>query len=117
MPLKVRKNRAPQPPDTCPLSACMAVIGGAWTANVVWYLGAGPRRFSELKGDLAPVSARVLTRRLRELEDAGVVQRHAMATSPPSVEYTLSELGRELLPAIEAIVAVGHRLKARAAAA
>lgn len=89
----------------------MAVIGGAWTPNVIWSLRAGPRRFNELRSDIPPISAKVLTTRLRELEARGVVLRQVMPTSPPSVEYSLSELGAELIPAIEAIVHVGHNLK------
>lgn len=117
MPLKVRKNRSPEPPEACPLMTCMAILGGAWTPNIIWYLRAGPRRFSELRGDLATVSAKMLTARLRELEAKGVVAREVKPTSPPSVEYALTAHGRELVPAIEAIVDVGHRLKQRAAAA
>lgn len=115
LPLKVRKNRSPAPPPTCPLSQCMAVLGGAWTPNVIWYLSGGPRRFSELRVDIPKVSAKVLTMRLRALESKGVVRREVKPTSPPSVEYSLTELGRELVPAIDAIVAVGHKLKEKAA--
>jgi DNA-binding HxlR family transcriptional regulator len=116
MPLRVRRNRAPTPPESCPLTECMALLGGAWTPNVIWYLSAGARRFSELKGDISPITARVLTKRLRELERHGVVMRRAAPTSPPSVEYELTDLGGELLPAIQAIVRVGERLKQIAAA-
>ncbi|MEQ8813180.1 MAG: helix-turn-helix domain-containing protein [Thalassobaculum sp.] len=111
MPLKVRRNRSPQPPPSCPLTECMGIIGGAWTVNVIWSLRAGPRRFSELRVDIPPVSPKVLTARLRELEARGVLRREVKPTSPPSVEYSLTALGGELVPAIEAIVEVGHRLK------
>lgn len=89
----------------------MKFLGGAWTPNIIWYLGTGPRRFSELKHDLKGISAKVLTQRLRYLVDIGVLKRTEMPTSPPTVEYELTELGSELKPAIEAIVSVGHRLK------
>lgn len=115
MALKVRKNRSPAPPLTCPLTECMAVLGGAWTPNIIWYLSGGPRRFSELRLDIPGVSAKMLTARLRELEAKGVVLREVKPTSPPSVEYSLTDLGQELVPAINAIVEVGHRLKGRAA--
>ncbi|MCX8507307.1 MAG: helix-turn-helix domain-containing protein [Rhodobacteraceae bacterium] len=114
MALKIRKNRSPRP--LCPLGECMSVLGGAWAPNVIWYLSAGPRRFSELRQDIGDVSAKVLTQRLRELEERGVILRRVMPTSPPSVEYELTELGREFRPVIESIVAAGHRLKARTAA-
>lgn len=114
MGLKVRKNRSPPPPETCDLTECMAVIAGAWAPNVIWQLRAGPRRFSELRIDIPPVSAKVLSQRLRELESRGVVRREVRPTSPPSVEYSLTPMGEELLPALAAIVEVGHRLKAAA---
>ncbi len=93
------------------LKYCMGFLGGAWTPNVIWYLSAGPRRFSELKKDLDGVSAKMLTQRLRHLEELGVVHRQAINTSPPTIEYSLTEIGSELKPAIEAIASVGHRLK------
>lgn len=111
MALKLRKNKSPAPPLSCPLTECMAVIGGAWTVNVIWHLRAGPRRFSELRVDIPPISPKVLTTRLRELEERGVVARAVKPTSPPSVEYSLTDLGQELVPAIEAIVHVGEKLK------
>jgi len=108
-----RKNKVNLPPEECPLHLCMGVIGGRWAPAIIWYLSLGPRRFSELKDDVQGVSAKVLTTRLKTLEADGVINREVMPTSPPSVEYSLTELGLELKPAIEAIVAVGHRLKER----
>jgi DNA-binding HxlR family transcriptional regulator len=89
----------------------MAFLGGAWTPNVVWYLREGPRRFNELRGDIPGISAKVLSTRLQRLASEGIVTRTVMPTSPPTVEYELTDLGRELLPAVDAIVDVGHRLK------
>jgi DNA-binding HxlR family transcriptional regulator len=109
--LKRRLNHVPPPPERCALALCLHYISGAWTANVLWYLGHQPRRFTELKADLPGVSSKVLTQRLRRLERDGLVQRNALHTSPPSVEYALTELGRELQPALAALVAVGHRIK------
>lgn len=93
------------------LTECMAVIAGAWAPNVIWSLRQGPRRFNELRQDIPPISAKVLSARVKELEERGVVRRQVKATSPPSVEYELTELGAELIPALDAIVQVGHRLK------
>lgn len=111
MPLKMTKNRSPQPPEPCMLTECMAVIAGAWAPNVIWCLRAGPRRFNELRADIPPISAKVLSTRLSELEARGVLTREVRPTSPPSTEYALTPLGAELLPALDAIVQVGHRLK------
>ena len=112
MGLSVRKNKVAVPP-TCPLSECMAMLRGAWAPNVIWYLSGGPRRFGELRHDIPPISARVLSARLRELQSLGLVKRRALDSSPPSAEYALTELGRELLPAIQALAGVGEKLIAR----
>jgi len=105
------RRRNPVAHPRCPLSECLSIIGGHWTPNIIWYLSQQPRRFSELKADIPGISAKVLSARLKKLEAEGVVIRTVLPTSPPSVEYSLSSLGLELKPAIEAIVAVGHRLK------
>src|SRR5687768_2262182 len=113
MALPVRKNKAPPAPPTCPLTECMALLAGAWAPNVIWYLSRGPRPFVELRHDIPRVSACLPSARLRELQGNGFISRRVVATTPPSAEYELTELGRELLPAFEAIARVGARLKSR----
>ena len=111
MALKVRRSRAPPPPPGCPMAACMEILGGAWTPNLIWKLSGDPRRFGELMRDIPGISPKMLTARLRDLEKKGVVVREVVATSPPSVEYSLSELGRELVPVINSIVRVGTKIR------
>jgi DNA-binding HxlR family transcriptional regulator len=53
----------------------------------------------------------MLSTRLKEMEAVGIVDRRVVDTSPPSVEYSLTPLGRELIPAIESIARVGYKLK------
>lgn len=113
MALKMRKSRVTPGPHGCPLTECMGLLGGAWTPNVIWCLSGGARRFSELRADIPVISAKVLSGRLRDLADKGVVERQVMPTSPPSVEYRLTSLGEELVPAIRTIVSIGERLKAK----
>lgn len=108
-----RKSKVTPPPVGCPLTVCMQFLKGAWTPNVIWYLREEPRRFSELMADIPGVSPKVFTARLKRLERDGIVTREVRPTSPPTVEYSLTDLGRELTPAIEAIVQVGHKLKRR----
>lgn len=115
MPLPMRKSKV-RPADIrseerCPIGKSMELLGGAWTPNVIWHLSGGARRFSELQADMKPISAKMLSARLKELEGQGVVTRSVMPTSPPSVEYALTELGRELLPAIDSIARVGYKLR------
>ena len=111
MALKVRKNRAPPAPPPCPMAACMALLGGVCTPNLIWMLSGGPRRFGELKRDIPQISPKMLTARLRAMEAKGVVTREVVPSSPPSVEYALTEVGEELIPVINAIVKVGTRLR------
>ena len=113
MGLPVRRSKVALPPPACPLTESLSLLRGAWAPNVIWYLSAGPRRFGELRHDIPRISARVLSARLRELEARGMVTRHVLDTSPPSAEYALTELGRELLPAIHALADVGQKLIAQ----
>ena len=114
MALRVRKNRA-RPPviergPRCPLNSAMALLGGAWAPHVIYFLSEQPRRFGELRIDIPKISARVLSRRLRDLEAKGVIARTLVPSSPPTAEYSLTALGRELVPALLAIAEVGRRL-------
>jgi DNA-binding HxlR family transcriptional regulator len=111
MALRLRKSSVTHPADSCPIGVCMELVGGAWTPNIIWQLSGGARRFGELRNDIQPISAKMLSARLKEMEENGVVDRRVVDTSPPSVEYSLTDLGHELVPAIEAIARVGYKLK------
>ena len=111
--LKYRKSKVVEPKQGCPLSACLSFLKGSWTPNVIWYLREQPRRFNELKGDLTPISSKILSQRLKRLTETGLLKRRTVATSPPSVEYALTDLGRKVLPALEALVEVGNALNRR----
>ena len=115
MGLRLRRSKVEDAPPACPLTECMRVLSGAWAPNIIFYLSAEPRRFGELRHDIPRISARVLSARLRELETRGMITRRLLDTSPPSAEYELTELGQELLPALDAIVKVGTKLKHDAA--
>jgi DNA-binding HxlR family transcriptional regulator len=116
MAVKRRKSKVPPPPKECSLTLCMELLGGAWTPNIIWYLRSEPRRFSELMADIPGMSPKVFSARLKRLEKDGIVIRRVVPTSPPTVEYSLTDLGHELTPAIEAIVQVGHKFKQMRAA-
>lgn len=109
MGLPLRQSKVAEPP-ACPLTASLTLLRGAWAPNVIWYLSAEPRRFGELRHDIPRISARVLSARLRELESRKLVTRRVLDSSPPSAEYALTPLGRELLPAIHALASVGQKL-------
>jgi DNA-binding HxlR family transcriptional regulator len=79
------------------ISEMLSRIGDKWTVLVVVYLGKGTQRFSELRRQIGGISQKMLTVTLRNLERDGFVTRTIHPTSPPSVEYELTDLGRELL--------------------
>ena len=108
--IRHRPNKSGPAPESCPLEGSLKLLAGAWTPKILWYLRLEPRRFGDLKRDLETISAKVLTTRLRELEKRGVVIRTVMPTSPPTVEYALTELGAKLNPVLDAIVEVGRQL-------
>lgn len=83
--------------DVCPaVSAVLSRIGDKWSVLIVMGLSGGPRRFNEIKRDVAGISQRMLTLTLRGLERDGLVARKVFDTVPPKVEYSLTDLGRSL---------------------
>ena len=98
--------RDPLPPDlfdpACPSAATPFQIGDKWAGMVLTCLRDGPRRFNELRVPLRRVSAKVLAETLRALERDGMIIREVYDEIPPRVEYTITDLGRTLFPAMEA---------------
>ena len=95
------------------LADALALIGHKWTLLIVEDLLGGPRRFTQIERSLGSANPKMVTARLRELEAAGLVSRAIYAEVPPRVEYALTDRGRELRPAIEALRRFGARRRAR----
>ena len=74
-----------------------------WQLSILYAALSGALRFNEFADAVAGISPRMLSERLRDLEAAGLVQRTVLPTSPPTVEYRLTERGRQLGPLIEAM--------------
>jgi DNA-binding HxlR family transcriptional regulator len=74
-----------------------------WLLSIIYAALSGALRFNEFADAVAGISPRMLTERLRDLEAAGVVERTVIPSSPPTVEYRLTEQGRRLGPVIEAM--------------
>ncbi len=84
-------------PISCPMDELLQIISGPWTTYILWRLANNKKvRFGELKRLVPGISSRVLTERLRKLEDAELVIRTYKPTIPPEVSYSLSERGLEL---------------------
>src|SRR4030088_601700 len=74
-----------------------------WQLSIIYAALSGALRFSEFAEAVGGISTRMLSERLRDLEAAGLVQRKVIPSSPPTVEYRLTERGRRLGPIIEAM--------------
>lgn len=81
----------------------MDLVGDKWTLLLVYTLGDGPLRFSELRRRAMPISQKMLSQTLRGLERHGMVSRNVLPTAPPQVEYALTDLGRTFLSAASVI--------------
>jgi DNA-binding HxlR family transcriptional regulator len=99
-------------PGVCPhFHAAIELIGKRWTGAIVCALTERPLRFGELAKAVPGLSDRLLSQRLRELEDEGVVEREVEAGSPVRVTYSLTEKGAELRPAIRELRLWARRWK------
>lgn len=74
----------------------LALLGNKWTLPVLHELSIGTRRFSQLKSAIPGVSQRMLAQSLRELAEAGIVNREAVSAAPPCVEYSITKFGATL---------------------
>lgn len=92
----------------CPIARTAYLVGDVWTLLIVRDLMAGSKRFGQLQESLGSVSPKTLSQRLKLLETAGLLTRHAYAEIPPRVEYSLTEKGRALSDIIEAMKHFGE---------
>jgi DNA-binding HxlR family transcriptional regulator len=74
-----------------------------WQLSIIYAALTGAIRFSEFAEAVDGISPRMLAERLRDLEAAGLVERNVIPSSPPTVEYRLTERGRRLGPIVEAM--------------
>ncbi|WP_438029958.1 winged helix-turn-helix transcriptional regulator [Sorangium sp. So ce233] len=95
--------------DPCGIARALDRVGERWALLVVRELLLGPRRFTDLRAGLPSASPNVLSQRLRELEDAGVVQRRALAPPVAATVYELTPRGRELEPVLVSLARWGSR--------
>lgn len=102
----------PSPPPDCPLERYLHVVSGAWVPRILWYLRFGPRRFGDLRRDLGSISTKVLTAKLRALEEERMVVRTELPVSERQrqVEYALTERGLAFEPVFAAMEEASRRL-------
>jgi DNA-binding HxlR family transcriptional regulator len=102
-------QNSPIPGNCKAASEVLSRIGDKWSVLIVMTLGAGPRRFNEIKRSVGGVSQRMLTLTLRGLERDGLVTRTQYPTIPPRVEYELTSLGQSLRAPVEALGVWAHQ--------
>ena len=92
-------------PDQCPVMRALDMIANKWTVPVIYNLYCPGEwiRFGELQRRIETITQKELTKRLRELERAGLIVRRVYAEVPPRVEYRLTEMGRTLVEPLGAL--------------
>lgn len=87
----------------CPVSATLDLVGGKYKALILWHLAESKLRFSELNKLIPKATAKMLTQQLREMEAQKLIHREVFPVVPPKVEYSITELGRSLMPVLIAM--------------
>lgn len=90
--------------DIRPFAYAISLIGGKWKMHILFYLWHGKcLRYSQLKRALEGVTHKMLTQKLKELADDGLIVRTEYPQVPPKVEYSLSDTGVSLMPILSAL--------------
>lgn len=110
--MKTRRNVATCD-VSCPVHRTALVLEGKWTTLVLRDLLGGTKRYSELQRSLAGISPRLLAARLKALGAQGLVTRKVFPTVPPTTEYALTALGKNIMPVVQAMADYGQVLLAQ----
>lgn len=98
------RGETADPTRVCPhFHAAIEMIGKRWSGAIVWALSDRELRFADLGRAVPGLSDRLLSERLRELESAGLIERRVEDGKPVRVIYTLTEKGRDLIPAVREV--------------
>jgi len=90
--------------ENCPVRDVLDRIGDKWSVLILTALAREPKRFSALNRDVGDISKRMLTQTLRSLQRDGLVERTVYPTTPPTVDYRLTELGHSVLEPLTALI-------------
>ena len=97
--------------QNCPIALGLDVLGDRWTLLILRELVGGPRRYSDLRGQLPGIATNLLTDRLRDLEEAGIIERSELPPPAARTVYSLSEAGwSKVPPVLRAIASFGLEL-------
>ena len=87
----------------CPVEATLELIGGKYKALILWHLAESKLRYSQLRQSIKGITPKMLTQQLRELESKELIHREVFPIVPPKVEYSLTDLGKSLIPILVAM--------------
>lgn len=93
--------------ENCPLRKTLEVIGGKWTMLIIFQINERTVRYGELKRCVVGISEKMLISQLKFLCEKQIVEKRSYPEIPPRVEYSLTDLGKELLPIIDKIIEFG----------
>jgi len=93
--------------EFCPVNYTLDKISGRWKPLIMWNLRNGRKRYSELKKCIPSITEKMLIQHLKQLEADALVIREVVMVMPPHVEYSLSDSGREIIPALDAMAVWG----------
>ncbi len=103
-------KRLHQPPSPCAIGGLLELLARPWTLHILWALSHnGPMRFGVLRRQVEKISARVLTERLRTLENAGFVFRHYEQTIPPAVTYGITDRMKDIEKVLAQLEGLGRK--------
>ena len=95
----------------CPIETTLKMLGCKWKVLIIRELLTGTKRFGELKRAVTGITQKVLTSKLREMEELGLLEREVYPQIPPKVEYTLTDVGYSLRPVLESLKIWGRDFK------
>lgn len=96
-----------------PIRDTLDLVGGKWKLHITHALAGGPLRFKELQREIGDITARMLSKELKELEVNELITREVYATAPVTVEYSLTEYGKTLKPVVLALYSWGSKHRER----
>jgi len=87
----------------CPIETTICLLDSKWKILIIRELLSGTKRFGEVKKSVTGITQKVLTSKLREMEEDGLIERKIYPQIPPKVEYTLTDVGYSLRPVVDAL--------------
>jgi Predicted transcriptional regulators len=96
--------------DKCPMVLVQDIVSGKWKILILWYLSYSKLRFSDIQRKLPNVSQKVLSRQLKSMEEDNIIHRKVYPVVPPKVEYSLTDVGKRLIPILEMMHKFGAEL-------